>query len=79
MSKELPGVSTMSLKKDMIHFQDEILRDMRQIQSKLDIKYAKSSDEMNEKITTKFESKIKSSKQKVSELSNLITSDKTMK
>ena len=78
MSKELPGVSTMSLKKDMIHFQDEILRDMRQIQSKLDIKYAKSSDEMNEKIT-KFESKIKSSKQKVSELSNLITSDKTMK
>ena len=78
MSKELPGVSTMSLKKDMIHFQDEILRDMRQIQSKLDIKYAKSSDEMNEKIT-EFESKIKSSKQKVSELSNLITSDKTMK
>ena len=49
MSKELPGVSTMSLKMDMIHFQDEILRDMRQMQSKLDIKYAKSSDEMIEK------------------------------
>ena len=78
MSKELPGVSTMSLKMDMIHFQDEILRDMRQVQSKLDIKYAKSSDELNEKLT-KFELKIKSLEKKVSELSNLITSDKSLK
>ena len=78
MSKELPGVSTMSLKMDMIHFQDEILRDMRQMQSKLDIKYAKSSDEMIEKLT-KYDSKIKSLEKKVSELSNLITSDKSMK
>ena len=78
MSKELPGVSTMSLKMDMIHFQDEILRDMRQMQSKLDIKYAKSSDEMIEKLT-KYDLKIKSLEKKVSELSNLITSDKSMK
>ena len=78
MSVALPGFSPMSLKMDMVHFQDETLKDIRQMQSKLDIKYAKSSDEMIEKLT-KYDLKIKSLEKKVSELSNLITSDKSMK
>ena len=78
MSKELPGVSPMSLKMDMIHLQDEILRDMRQMQSKLDVKYAKSEESLKEKIT-KFDLKINNLEKKISELSNLIINDNSMK
>jgi pSer/pThr/pTyr-binding forkhead associated (FHA) protein len=47
MSENLPGLSTMSLKKDMLHIQDEILSDMRQMQTKLDAKYSKSEEDLN--------------------------------
>ena len=78
MSKELPGLSTMSLKMDMIRFQDEILREIRQVQSKLDIRYTKTEEDMNGKIT-KFDLKIKSLEKKITDLSNLIVGDKTIK
>ena len=78
MSENLPGLSTMSLKKDMLHIQDEILRDMRQMQTKLDAKYSKSEEDLNTKLT-KFELKIKNLEKKISELSNLITQDNSMK
>ena len=68
----------MNLKMDMIRFEDEILHDMRQIQTKLDVKYAKSEELLNEKLT-KFELKIKFLEKKISELSNLITEDNSMK
>ena len=78
MSENLPGLSTMSLKKDMLYIQDEILRDMRQMQTKLDAKYSKSEEDLNTKLT-KFELKIKNLEKKISELSNLITQDNSMK
>ena len=76
-TQELPGLSAMSLKMDMIQFQDEILKDMRQMQTKLDIKYAKTDDYLNESIT-KFDSKIKSFEKKINELSKLITIDNSI-
>ena len=78
MSTELPGLSTMNLKMDIIHFQDETLKNMRQMQSKLDDKYAKSEELLNEKIT-KFDLKIKSLEQKITELSTLIIKDNALK
>ena len=78
MSKDLPGMSTMSLKMDMLHFQDEILHDMRQIQTKLENKYSKIDEALNEKIT-KFDLKLKNLDKKISELSNLITQDNALK
>ena len=78
MSKDLPGMSTMSLKMDMLHFQDEILHDMRQIQTKLESKYSKIDEDLNEKIT-KFDLKLKNLDKKISELSNLITQDNALK
>ena len=78
MSENLPGLSTMTLKMDMLHIQDEILRDMRQMQAKLDTKYSKSEEDLNTKLT-KFELKIKNLEKKISELSNLITQDNSMK
>lgn len=78
MSNELPGLSPMTLKMDMIRFQDEILHDMRQMQAKLESKYNNTEELLNEKLT-KFELKIKFLEKKISELSNLITEDNSMK
>ena len=78
MNVSLPGLSSMNLKKDMIHFQDEILKDMRQMQSKLDTKYSKSDEMLIEKLTN-FDLKIISLEKKITELSNLITEDNSLK
>ena len=75
---ELPGLSTMSLKMDIIRFKDEILKDMRQMQTKLDIKYAKAEEELNEKLK-KSDLKIKYLEEKIAKLSNLINNDNSMK
>ena len=77
-TQELPGLSPMTLKMDMIHLQDELLKDMRQIQTKLEIKYTKSEEYLNESIT-KFDSKIKSFEKKIMQLSNLISIDNSIK
>ncbi len=78
MSENFPGLSTRSLKMDMLHIQDEILRDMRQMQSKLDTKYSKSEEDLNKKLT-KIELKIQNLEKNFSELSNLIIQDNSMK
>ena len=78
MSVALPGFSPMSLKMDMVHFQDETLKDIRQMQSKLDIKYAKSNEFINENIT-KFDLKIKALEKKITELSKSISGDNLIK
>ena len=78
MSKDLPGLSTMSLKMDMLRIQDEILRDMRQMQVKFDNKYSRVEEELNGKLT-KFDLKINNLEKKISELSNLITEENSMK
>ena len=73
-AKDVPGLSPISLRKDLIHFQDETLKDIREMQSKLDLRYAKSDELLNEKIT-KYDLKIKAFEKKITELSNLITTD----
>ena len=78
MNKELPGLSTMNLKMDLIHFQDEILKDIRQMQSKLNDKYSKSEEELNESLT-KYDLRIKNIERKLGELSNLIITDNSLK
>ena len=78
MSTDLPGLSVKNLKMDMIQFQDETLKNIRLMQSKLDNKYAKSDEFLNENIT-KFDLKIKALEKKITELSNLILIDNTMK
>ena len=78
MSKELPGMSTMSLKMDILRFQDEILREMRQMQAKLDAKYIKTEENLNQTLT-KSDLKVKSLEKKIAELVNLISVDNTMK
>ena len=78
MSTELPGLSTMNLKKDMILFLDEALKNIRQMQTKLDDKYSKANELLKENIF-KFDLKIKYFEEKIAQLSNLINIDNLMK
>ena len=73
-NEEIPGASPQSIKKDILYFKDDILKDMRAIQKTLDAKYLKVDDNINLKIN-KFETKISIFEQKIFELSNKIKAD----
>ena len=78
MTTEFPGLSTMNLRKDMIKFQDETLKNIREMQSKLDKKYEKSDESLKENLL-KFDLKIKNFEEKIAQLSHLINEDNLMK
>ena len=75
---EIPGVTPTSIKMDLIRFKNDILRDIRTVQICLDDKYIKADDFLKERITN-FEIKINSFEKKISELSNLIVTDTTIR
>ena len=75
---EIPGVAPTSIKMDLIRFKNDILRDIRTVQICLDDKYIKADDFLKERITN-FEIKINSFEKKISELSNLIVTDTTIR
>ena len=74
----LPGSSASSIKMDLMHFKDDILKDIRTVQLTLDDKYIKADDFLRERIS-KFELKISSMEKKISELSNLIVTDTSIR
>ena len=67
-----------NLKIDLIHFKEDILRDVRLIKLSLTEKYSILEEKLKEKIN-KFDLTIKSFEQKILELSKLITTDKAIK
>jgi len=71
---EVPGSSPQSIKKDILLFKNDILKDMRTIQKSLDSKYIKVDENLNTKIN-KFSEKISLLEQKIFELSNKINTD----
>ena len=74
----LPGSSASSIKTDLMHFKDDILKDIRTIQISLDEKYIKADDFLKERIN-KFDIKISLMEKKISELSNLIVTDNSVR
>ena len=74
----VPGTSPASIKMDLLHFKDDILKDIRTLQLSLDDKYIKADDFLKQRIT-KFELKINSFEKKISELSNLIITDTSIR
>ena len=76
--KEIPGISTSNIKKDLMQFKDDILKDIRLVQSSLDNKYLKADEYINEKIS-KFELKLNSFSEKITQLSNLIVTDTSIR
>ena len=76
--REIPGLSPASIKMDLLHFKDEILKDIRTVQLTLDDKYLKVDDFIKERLEH-FELKINSFSKKIAELSNLIVTDTTIR
>ena len=74
----VPGTSPTSIKMDLLHFKDDILKDIRTVQLSLDDKYIKADEFLRQRIT-KFELKINSFEKKISELSNLIITDTSIR
>ena len=74
----IPGLSSKSLKMDLLRFKDDILKDMRNIELRLNKKYFSTEESLKNKINN-FELKIGSFEQKILELSNLITVDNSIK
>ena len=75
-----PGFSqaSINMKMDMIRFKDDILKDIRTVQTSLNNKYLKADEFLKEKMN-EFELKINSFQKKITELSNLIITDKTIR
>ena len=76
--KEIPGISPSNIKKDLMQFKDDILKDLRSVQSSLDNKYLKADEFIKQKITT-FELKLNSFSEKIGQLSNLIITDTSIR
>ena len=79
MNEELIlGTTSKGIKMDLLRFKDDILKDMRNIELRLNKKYLKVEESIKEKIAS-FELKISSLGQKIIELSNLIHTDNSIK
>ena len=77
-SENIPDFSQKTIKVDLIHFKNDILKDVRSMKSSLAEKYLILEANLKEKINH-FDLTIKTFEQKIFELSKLITIDKTMK
>ena len=77
-SENIPDFSPKNIKIDLLHFKDDILKDIRSMKSSLTEKYSILEANLKEEINH-FDLTIKTFEQKISELSKLITIDKTMK
>ena len=76
--KEIPGISPASIKKELLNFKDDILKDIRSVQFSLDNKYLKADELIKQKLI-EYELKLNSFNQKIGELSNQIFTDKSIK
>ena len=77
-SENIPDFPQKNIKIDLLHFKDDILKDVRSMKSSLTEKYTILEANLKEKINH-FDLTIKTFEQKIFELSKLITIDKTMK
>lgn len=73
-NESIPGLSPQNIKKDIVMFKEDILRDMKGIQRSLDDKYLKTEDNLVSRLNI-FENKIKAFEQKIFSLSNKISTD----
>ena len=77
-SENVPDLSQKNIKTDLIHFKNDILKDVRSMKLSLAEKYSILEEKLKEKIIN-YDLTIKSFEQKIFELSKLITIDKTIK
>ena len=72
------GLTPSNIKMDLLRFKDDILKDLRIVQKSLDQKYSRVDDYLKERLN-KFDLKISAFEKKISELSNLIITDTTIR
>ena len=75
---EIPGVSPVSIRMDLLRFKDEILKEMKNYNKLVESKYIKSEGLVQETIA-KFELKLNNFSENIAGLSNLIVTDKSIR
>ncbi len=74
---EILELSQKNIRQDMLLFKEEVLKDIKNVQKVFSVKFAKMEDLLKEQINL-YESKVNSFDQRIKNLSNLISSDRTM-
>ena len=77
--KEEPFVvNQKNLKNDMIHFKDDVLKDMKNIQKNISEKFEMTNNLIKEKLES-YDRKMKLYNEKLTQISNLVVTDNSMK
>jgi hypothetical protein len=71
------GISNKNIRQDMLLFKEEILKDLKIVKKELSYKFAQMEDLLKEQISI-FESKINGFDQKIKNLSNFVSSDRSI-
>ena len=78
-NKEDPfALNLTNIKNDILHFKDDILKDLKSMQKKISDKFEASNNLINSKIQS-YEQKINLYNDKIIEISNLVITDKALK
>ena len=77
-NSNLFGLNSKSIQQDLLYFKNDLLKELRQIDTKLINKYS-MTDSLITKKMEEFESRIQVCVSKVAELSNLIVTDRTIR
>ena len=74
---EILSLSPMAIRQDILLFKEEVLKDIRVATKEFSIKFTKMEDLLKEQINA-YENKVINFEQRIMNLSNLISSDRTL-
>ena len=77
MSASPSNLSNIPFQKDIMYFKEDVLTSIKELTSKLNTKFTEASDQLNSQLTS-YDTKFDILSQKISDLSYLITKDKTL-
>ena len=77
MSASPSNIASVPFQKDIMYFKEDVLTSIKELTNKLNTKFTEASDQLNSQITS-YDTKFDVLSQKISDLSYLITKDKTL-
>ena len=74
---EIFGISQKNMRQDILLFKEEVLKDIKTVQKQFSNKFAKMEDLLKNQINI-YETKVNTFEQRIKNLSDLISSDRTI-
>ena len=76
-SSTAPTPQSLSIQKDIMYFKDDVLNSIKQMNNKLNLKYAETTENIQSQLSS-YDSKINALSSQIVSLSNLISKDKSI-